>query len=586
MTEGSRFGAWLKALEQGEPRVYVVAEMANAHDGSVEAAMEITRRAARAGADAIKYQRFTAAELLVPEHSMHPVFSRLEMVPDHWERLLACARETGLDIFCDVFGYESVYAMEKAGITGFKIHASDVPNTPLLSLIGSLNRPVLLSGGGATWIEIGEAVETIRTSGASTVVLVHGLQLFPTTIEDSGLARMTALRQKFDLPIGYADHVSGDAPAAMWLPLQAIGAGARLIEKHMTLDRSARGTDHHSSLTPDEFERLVASIREAERALGSPGLALSAAELRYRDTMKKRLVTSRTIRAGERLGAEDVDYRRIEGVQGYMRLSGVAGRVATRDLEANAPVLPGDVRRKVVATLACRARSSRLYAKPLQLVGDKPIIVHLIERLRRVDRLDGIVLAISEGSENGAFVDLAASMGLPYVLGSDRDVLERLIKAADSVGADVAVRVTTENPYVYHENIDTMIAHHLSTDADITICERLPNGSHVEVINVEALRRAHTFGDDRHRSELCTLFMFENTDAFRIERLRAPEEVSRPDLCLTVDTPEDLIVARAIHQALARPDEPAPLAEIIKFLDANPHIRKINEGPQPIKLWP
>ena len=566
--------------------MYVVAEMANAHDGSVDTAKEITRRAAQAGADAIKYQRFTAAELLVPAHSMYGVFARLEMATDDWETLLACAREAGLDVFCDVFGHESVCAMEKADITGFKIHAPDVPNTPLLRLVGSLDRPVLLSGGGATWTEIGEAVESLRTSGAPTVVLVHGLQLFPTSIEDSGLARMAALREKFDLPIGYADHVSGDEPAALWLPLQAIGAGARLIEKHITLDRSAGGTDHHSSLVPDEFEGLVASIRAAERAFGSPGLALSAAELRYRDTMKKRLVASRAVRAGERLGADDLDYRRVEGVQGHTRLSEVAGRVAARDLEANAPVLPGDVRRKVVAILACRVRSSRLYAKPLQLVGDEPIIVHLIERLRRVGRLDGIVLAISEDSENRAFVDLADSLRLPYVLGSERDVLGRLIAAADSVGADVAVRVTTENPYIYHENIDAMITHHLATDADVTICERLPNGSHVEVINVEALRRAHTFGDDRHRSELCTLFIFENVDAFKIERLQAPEDVSRPDLCLTVDTPEDLIVARAIHAGTGRADGPVPLAAIIEFLDANPQIRKINEGAQPLKLWP
>lgn len=586
MTDGSRFGVWLKALAEGRPAVYVVAEMANAHEGSLATALEITRWAAKAGADAIKYQRFMAAELLVPQHSMYDVFARLEMPDGEWERLIAAARETGLDVFCDVFGHESAQAMEKAGVTGFKVHASDVPNVPLLRYLGGFGRPVLLSSGGATLVEIAEAAGAVQEGGDVPLVLVHGVQLFPTALEDSGLGRMTALAQKFGLPIGYADHVSGAEAAALWLPLAAIGAGARLVEKHITLDRAARGPDHHSSLNPDEFARLVVLIREAERALGPGGLALGPAEVRYRETMKKRIVAVRDIGAGARVDGADVGFRRVEGTPGLLQLSRVLGKIAMRDIEANTPLGPGDLRMKVVATLACRAGSTRLYAKPLQLVGEKPIILHLIERLRCAKRLDGIMLAIADGHENLAFVALAESLDLPYVIGDERDVLGRLIKAAEVAEADVVLRVTTENPFVYHENIDTMIEHHLRTGADITICERLPNGSHVEVISVDAMRRAHRFGEDRHRSELCTLFIFENAHAFRVERLLAPEEVARPDLCLTVDTPEDLVVARVIHEATARADGPAPLREIIKFLDLHPELRRLNEGPQPLKLWP
>lgn len=586
MPEASRFAAWRAATARGEPAVYVIAEMANAHDANLEKALAITRAAAAAGADAIKYQRFTAAELLVPQHSMYGVFARLEMPDGAWDRLLACGREMGLDVFCDVFGRDSLRAMSDGDVTGFKLHASEVPDSPFLERVGATGKPVLLSCGGATWIEIAEAVETLRTAGAPAIVLMHGFQLFPTPLPASGLARLSALARRFDLPVGYADHVPGDSPAALWLPLQAIGAGARVIEKHLTLERAEQGTDHHSSLVPVEFARLVQSIREAASAIGEPGLAFSTAEARYRATMKKRLVVARPVRAGQTLGTMDVAFRRVEEPRGVLQLGRVLGKVAARDLEANAPLLPGDVQMKVVATLACRARSTRLYAKPLQLVGDRPIIEHLIERLRRVKRLDGIVLAVADGRENQGFLAVAESLGLPSVVGDERDVLSRLITAAEAVNADVAVRVTTENPYVYHENIDAMIEHHLRTGADITICERLPNGTHVEVISLDALRRAHRLGDDRHRSELCTLFIFENADAFRIERVQAPEDVARPDLCLTVDTPEDLIVARAIHAGTARHDGPAPLHEIIKFLDLHPELRRINEGPQPLKLWP
>ena len=231
----------------------------------------------------------------------------------------------------------------------------------------------------------------------------------------------------------------------------------------------------------------------------------------------------------------------------------------------------------VYATLACRVGSVRLYAKPLQMVGDRPIVKHLIDRLSTVERLDGIVLAISEGDENLAFVELAKSWELPYVVGAHIDVLGRLILAANAVQADIALRVTTENPFVYQDNIGQLIEHHIRTEADLTVCELLPDGAYAEVVNVSALIQAHKLGEDRHRSELCTLFIFGNPNMFKIERLRAPTELARPDIRLTIDTPEDLILARRVYEALEPEFGPMPpLVEIINYLDAHEEVRNLN----------
>jgi N,N'-diacetyllegionaminate synthase len=586
MSAMTRYEEWIERLACGEQRLYIVAEVANAHEGSLEMALRMVAEVTRTGADAIKFQCFTARELLVPQHPKYETFRNLEMPWKDWETLIRRASAEGLDVFCDLFGFESADRIMALEPTGFKIHLSDVPNTPLLRHIGACGRPVFLSTGGANWVEIADALDTLRTSGASSIVLINGIQRYPTKIEDSNLLRLKALVERFSVPVGYADHIDGSVPEALWLPYLAAAAGARLIEKHITLDRSAMGTDFYSSLNPDEFRIFVESARRVETALGKMDLALSDAEHAYRRDAMKSLVVNRAIKTGERISDNDVTYRRVDAETVPLPLSTVAGRTARHALKRDQQVRGSDLNTRIFASLACREQSVRLYAKPLQLVGDRPILKHLIDRLSQVERLDGVVLAVSEGDQNLAFAQLAKEWGLTHVTGDQRDVLGRHIRAAHSVSADVLLRVTTENPFVYQDNLDTLIEHHLATGADLTVCEPLPDGTYAEVINVPALERAHKFGEDRHRSELCTLFIFENPDSFKIERVQAPQKVARPDIRLTIDTPEDLIVARTVYAALEPKFGPMPpLTEIIKYLDTHPELRDLNASLSTTKLW-
>ena len=567
-------------------RAYVIAEMANAHEGSLEKAFGIVDGATRAGADAIKFQCFTAEELLVKKHSMYETFRKLEMPWQHWEKLILYTKEQGLDVLCDVFGLESACRMIDLSPAGLKIHASDLSNTPLLRHVGNSGLPVLLSSGGASWIEIAEAVESLNKAGAHSIVLMHGIQNYPTAIRDCGLLKLRVLAEQFNLPVGYADHVDAEAAEAFWLPLLAVAVGARLIEKHITLDRSKRGTDFYSSLNPDEFARLIAFMRMCEEALGHWSLKLSEAEISYRRSVKKGLVASAPLESCGPIREKDVVLKRIEEENSLVAFPQVLGKILKHGKEDEQGIRFSDLEHKVVATLACRVQSTRLYAKPLQLIGGQSILLHLINRLKTITHVTEIVLAISEGQENLVFVDLAKEQGLPYVIGDQKDVLGRLIKAAEMVHGDILLRVTTENPFIYHENVDSLIEDHVKACADLTVCELLPNGAHVEIINIDSLRRAHKFGEDRHRSELCTLFIFENPDLFSINRISAPPEVARPDLRLTVDTPEDLMVARNVYDALSSKfGSMLPLDEIVKYLDHYDEIRKISSHLETMKLF-
>jgi spore coat polysaccharide biosynthesis protein SpsF len=235
---------------------------------------------------------------------------------------------------------------------------------------------------------------------------------------------------------------------------------------------------------------------------------------------------------------------------------------------------------KVVATLACRVQSKRLYAKPLQFIdieNEITILEYLVGFLKTCKNIGEIVLAISEVQGNDPFKDLAEKMHLKYIEGSENDVQKRLITAADKANGDIVYRVTPECPFIYMDTFDEVLNSHIKKGASLTVVEGLPEGTYYEIIDLGALKKAHELGEERHRSELCTLYMFENPDKFNIQRLRiGSPKLQRPDIRLTVDYPEDLIVAREVYKALKKDGEYIKVEDIIDFLDAHPKIKEIN----------
>ena len=142
------------------------------------------------------------------------------------------------------------------------------------------------------------------------------------------------------------------------------------------------------------------------------------------------------------------------------------------------------------------------------------------------------------------------------------------------------MRATTESPFLYTDNLKTLFDEHITQRAALTVCEGLPDGSYFELIDLRALKDAHDCGEKRHRSELCTLYMFEHPERYKTLKFQAPAPVHRPDLRLTVDYPEDLIVCREIATALEKDDPLFSLESIIEYLDANPRLNALNKDIQ------
>ncbi len=233
---------------------------------------------------------------------------------------------------------------------------------------------------------------------------------------------------------------------------------------------------------------------------------------------------------------------------------------------------------KLIATLACRSNSKRLYGKPLQLLEIYSVLEYIVNNLQKQKEIHEIVLAISEAKGNESFVDFAEKKGLKYVLGDDRDVLQRLIQACELAGGDTIYRVTTESPFGYIEGLPEAVASHIKNNADYTLHAKLPDGVMFEIINLEALKISHRDGEYKHRSELIASYINENPDKFKFNILQVEQSLQRPDYRLTIDFPEDLILCRKIIRNFNGDDKAIPYKDLIDYLDTHPQVRAIVEN--------
>lgn len=236
---------------------------------------------------------------------------------------------------------------------------------------------------------------------------------------------------------------------------------------------------------------------------------------------------------------------------------------------------------KLAAVLACRNQSSRLYAKPLQNLDVERkvnILDYLVAQLKMRKEIQDIVLAISDKEENTIYKKKSAEYGIPYVLGDDKDVLGRLIKGAQLVGAEYIFRITTESPYPYLDNLQEVYAYHAQNGLDYSVTKALPDGSYYQIISTEALQRCWEEGGERYRNEYCTKYIFDHQDQFRIQEHEVAPELRRSgDIRLTVDWPEDLIVLREVYKGVElNSAKPLDFRAIINFLDEHPKINAVN----------
>jgi pseudaminic acid synthase len=274
----ARFRIGSREIGEGAP-VYLIAELSANHNQDFDRAVQTIRAASDAGADAIKLQTYTPdtitlasdraefrinAGTLWDGRTLHDLY-REAFMPWEWQpRLKKAAEDLGMDCFSTAFDSTAVDFLEQIKVPVHKIASFELVDIPLIQKIARTGKPLIMSTGMATVEEIEEAVQAARQAGAVEIALLKCTSAYPAPPEDMNLRTIPAMIQRFAVPVGLSDHTMGIAA-----PVAAVALGACIVEKHLTLSRSAPGPDSAFSLEPHEFKSMVDAVRTAEKALGS-----------------------------------------------------------------------------------------------------------------------------------------------------------------------------------------------------------------------------------------------------------------------------------------------------------------------------
>jgi spore coat polysaccharide biosynthesis protein SpsF (cytidylyltransferase family) len=237
---------------------------------------------------------------------------------------------------------------------------------------------------------------------------------------------------------------------------------------------------------------------------------------------------------------------------------------------------------KAIGLVAVRVKSSRLKRKALLDLNGKPLILHLLLRLKKSKKLDDVILCTSTHPNDRVLLEIAKENGFKSFAGSEDDVMDRFIYAGEEENADIIVRITGDNPLTDPEIIDQMIKSHINSNADYTRMDGLPIGITAEVIAFKALKKAFQLAEDSRHSEYMTYYFTEYPEIFKLNILQAPENINRPHYRLTVDYSEDYELLQKIFNHFNQSD--FLIDDVVEFLDRNPKIAQINSAIAPIKV--
>lgn len=322
-----------RTLGPGQPCL-VVAHAGHAHLGSAERARQLIDAAFRAGADAIAFSVFRAAELVVRRHPERRELEELELRERDWRAVLEAAGASGLGVLVEAYDEASRDVAIEAKVQALVSPAADVEHRELLRALGTAGVPLLLATGGAPESVVREAID----AAGGEVALVLGPADAPAPVEELRLGAIAAARERFRVSTGLLDPIDGGSAFALVAPALAATHGAEFVMKRIVLDRSERGRDGAAALGPEEFYRSVELLRQAERANGEPGSSADpGATARGRS-----IVAAALIARGEVLTAEALSFKRTdERISRGLRPADAArviGRRAARPIQADEPI--------------------------------------------------------------------------------------------------------------------------------------------------------------------------------------------------------------------------------------------------------
>lgn len=298
---------------------FFIAEAGVNHSGNIDTAERLIDVAVEAGADAVKFQTFSADRLLTPdapkaeyqtettgEGSQYEMLKQYELSHQDHEILFEYCNQQDIMFLSTPFDQSSASMLEELGVQAIKLGSGELTNTPLLKYVAQFGIPLIVSTGMGTLDEVKEAREAIQSvDSEADIVFLHCTSTYPCSVDDVNLRAMQTIQDEFETHVGYSDHTTLPETPAL-----AVAAGACVVEKHFTLDSSMPGPDHEASLEPDELNWSIDLVEIAARALGSPEKEPTSSELINRKNTRKGLYAAVNIPEDEIIREEHIEILR------------------------------------------------------------------------------------------------------------------------------------------------------------------------------------------------------------------------------------------------------------------------------------
>jgi N,N'-diacetyllegionaminate synthase len=322
--------------------ILIIAEAGVNHNGSLETAKRLVDEAKKSGADCVKFQTFISENIVSKKavkaeyqkrhteanESQYEMLKRLELSFENFVDLSNYCTDQKIMFLSTAFDFESIEFLNSLNMSIWKIPSGDITNLPYLTKVAKLNKPVILSSGMSTMEDIENAIGILRENGSGEITVLHCTTEYPTPFEDVNLNAMIAIKNRFNVKVGYSDHTTG-----IEVPIAAASLGASVIEKHFTLDRNMEGPDHKASLEPNDLKAMVDSIRHIELAIGNGMKQPAESEKKNMAVARKSIIASKQIIAGEVFTDQNLTVKRPGNGVSPMKWFEVIGQVSKRDYE-------------------------------------------------------------------------------------------------------------------------------------------------------------------------------------------------------------------------------------------------------------
>jgi len=327
-------------------KVLIIAEAGVNHNGNIDQAFQLIDIASESGADVIKFQTFNAETLVshkaqkadyqinngnCEEKSQFQMLKKLEIPKSWYEKLIQHCENRNIQFLSTGFDEKSNDFLEHLGIPFFKIPSGEITNKPYLEHIAKKGKNVVLSTGMSTLGEVKQAIDILNLNGLvkTMISVLHCNTEYPTPFEDVNLNAMTTMKNELQITVGYSDHTLGIS-----IPIAAVAMGARIIEKHFTLDKSSDGPDHKASLEPEELYLMVKGIRNIEKAIGNYEKKPSFSEKKNIHIVRKSIHLKNQLNKGHLITKNDLIMLRPGDGISPMKIELILGKKINKDLQS------------------------------------------------------------------------------------------------------------------------------------------------------------------------------------------------------------------------------------------------------------